>query len=168
LTYRRQFVYSRECITSARLPPGQQPRPDRRGNGAAQLARREDAGHTAKENAMNEFDPSSTNGSSPSDACERRVYIKITRENDDAYAGLEASEPAVSEAREEDEGKQPEERRESAAASGETSATSIPSRERTPEEQAILDLQIRLGDHPAWVERHAELILDQARFIGNL
>jgi hypothetical protein len=43
-----------------------------------------------------------------------------------------------------------------------------PSPERTPEEQEILDLQLRAGYDPAWVERHAELILEQARFIGNL
>jgi hypothetical protein len=39
--------------------------------------------------------------------------------------------------------------------------------ERTPEEQSVLDQVVRTHG-AAWVERHAELILEQARFIGNL
>jgi hypothetical protein len=38
---------------------------------------------------------------------------------------------------------------------------------RTPEEQSVLD-DVERTHGAAWVERHAELILEQARFIGNL
>jgi hypothetical protein len=39
--------------------------------------------------------------------------------------------------------------------------------DRTPEEQAILDLVARSNGRE-WVERHAALILEQARAIGDL
>ncbi len=48
-----------------------------------------------------------------------------------------------------------------------TPATTRP--KRTPEEQAILDLMAETDERGReWVEKNAELILDQAREFGNL
>jgi len=49
----------------------------------------------------------------------------------------------------------------------ETVPDDTPKPRRTPEEQAVLD-QVTRTHGTAWVGRHEELILDQARSIGTL